>query len=157
MLAAFVGKGYAVARNAAELRAASGARLLGLFSDDSMDFEIDRASTPQPSYAEMVAGALKSLEKGPQGFFLFAENENTDTAGHRNDAATLMRDLWAFDEGVRVALEFQKRNPDTLVVVTGDHETGGLSITYAQRDLKEAREASLVERDPQAKPDDGKD
>jgi alkaline phosphatase len=85
----------------------------------------------------MVAAALKSLENSPQGFFLFAENENTDTAGHRNDAATLMRDLWAFDEGVRVALEFQKRHPDTLIVVTGDHETGGLSITYALRDLKD--------------------
>jgi alkaline phosphatase len=137
VLAAFVGKGYTVARNAAELRAASGARLLGLFSDDAMDFEIDRASTPQPSYAQMVAAALKSLENSPQGFFLFAENENTDTAGHRNDAAALMRDLWAFDEGVQVALEFQKRHPDTLIVVTGDHETGGLSITYAQRDLKD--------------------
>jgi alkaline phosphatase len=138
VLAAFAGKGYTVARNAAELRSAKGARLLGLFSDDAMDYEIDRASTPQPSYAEMVAAALKSLENSPRGFFLFAENENTDTAGHRNDAATLMRDLWAFDEGVRVALEFQKRHPDTLIVVTGDHETGGLSITYAQRDLKDA-------------------
>ncbi len=137
LLAAFVGKGYTVARNAAELRAASGARLLGLFSDDAMDFEIDRAATQQPSYADMVGAALKALEKSPNGFFLFAENENTDTAGHRNDAATLMRDLWAFDQGVQVALEFQKRNPDTLIVVTGDHETGGLSITYAQRDLKD--------------------
>ncbi len=136
--AAFVAKGYATPRNATELRAANASRLLGLFSDDSMDFEIDRGATAQPSYAEMVAGALKALEKSPNGFFLFAENENTDTAGHRNDAATLMRDLWAFDEGVKVALEFQKRNPDTLIVVTGDHETGGLSITYAQRDLKDA-------------------
>jgi alkaline phosphatase len=137
VLAAFAGKGYSVVRNAAELRAANGPRLLGLFSDDSMDFEIDRASTQQPSYADMVAAALKSLENSPRGFFLFAENENTDTAGHRNDAATLMRDLWAFDAGVQVALEFQKRHPDTLIVVTGDHETGGLSITYAQRDLKD--------------------
>ena len=137
VLAAFAGKGYAVARDAAGLRTAGGPRLLGLFADDAMDFEIDRASTSQPSYAEMVAAALNSLEGSPRGFFLFAENENTDTAGHRNDAAALMRDLWAFDEGVQVALEFQKRHPDTLIVVTGDHETGGLSVTYAQRDLKD--------------------
>lgn len=137
VLAAFAAKGYAVARTAAELRAASGPRLLGLFSDDAMDYEIDRAATGQPSYAEMVAAALKSLDRSPQGFFLFAENENTDTAGHRNDAAALMRDLWAFDAGVQVALEYQKRNPDTLVIVTGDHETGGLSVTYAQRDLRD--------------------
>ena len=137
VLAAFMSKGYAVARTADELRKMGGPRLLGLFADEAMDFEIDRASTLQPSYAEMVAVALKSLQDSPRGFFLFAENENTDTAGHRNDAAALMRDLWAFDEGVRVALEFQKRHPDTLIVVTGDHETGGLSITYAQRDLKD--------------------
>lgn len=138
VLAAFAAKGYAVLRNTADLRAASGARLLGLFSDGAMDYEIDRASTQQPSYAEMLGAALRALESSsPQGFFLFAENENTDTAAHRNDAAALMRDLWAFDEGVKVALEFQKRHPDTLIIVTGDHETGGLSITYAQRDLKD--------------------
>ncbi|NUZ08294.1 alkaline phosphatase [Piscinibacter koreensis] len=137
VLAAFVGKGYAVARTAADLRGVQGSRVLGLFSDDAMDFEIDRAPTTQPSYADMVTAALKALEGSPRGFFLFAENENTDTAGHRNDAAALMRDLWAFDEGVRVALEFQKRHPDTLIVVTGDHETGGLSVTYAQRDLRD--------------------
>ena len=139
VLSAFVGKGYAVARDAAELRKASGGpRLLGLFADDAMDAEIDRASTSQPSFAEMVSAALKSLDGSPRGFFLFAENENTDTDGHRNDAAALMRDLWAFDEGVQIALEFQKSHPDTLIIVTGDHETGGLSITYAQRDLKDA-------------------
>jgi alkaline phosphatase len=137
VVAAFAGKGYSVARTSGELRTARGPRVLGLFSDDAMDYEIDRAATQQPSFAEMVAAALKALESSPQGFFLFAENENTDTAGHRNDAAALMRDLWAFDAGVQVALEFQKRHPDTLIVVTGDHETGGLSITYAQRDLKD--------------------
>lgn len=137
LLAAFTAKGYAVTRDAAGLRAAGGPRLLGLFAEDAMAFEIDRAATAQPSYAEMVAAALKALENSPQGFFLFAENENTDTAGHRNDAAALMRDLWAFDAGVQAALDFQKRHPDTLVVVTGDHETGGLSVTYAQRDLSD--------------------
>lgn len=137
VLAAFRAKGYTVARNVTELKAASGKKLLGLFADDSMDYEIDRDPKVQPSYAEMVSAALKALEGSPNGFFLFAENENTDTAGHRNDAATLMRDLWAFGEGVRVALEFQKRHPDTLIIVTGDHETGGLSITYALRDLKD--------------------
>lgn len=137
VLAAFAAKGYGVVRDPAALRAAGRGRLLGLFADGAMDFEIDRSAAEQPSYADMVAAALKQLEQSPQGFFLFAENENTDTAGHRNDAATLMRDLWAFDDAVRVALEFQQRHPDTLIVVTGDHETGGLSITYAQKDLKD--------------------
>jgi alkaline phosphatase len=49
--------------------------------------------------------------------------------------AALMRDLWAFDDAVKVALEFQKQNPDTLVIVTGDHETGGFSPTYGRKNL----------------------
>jgi len=46
-----------------------------------------------------------------------------------------MRALWAFDDAVKVALDFQRANPDTLVIVVGDHETGGFSPTYALRDL----------------------
>src|SRR6185295_3171857 len=92
----------------------------------------------QPSFADMMRASLQALvPNSPQGFFLFIENENPDTAGHRNDAAALMRDLWAFDDGLRVALEFQRRSPDTLIIVTGDHETGGLSITYALKDLSD--------------------
>jgi alkaline phosphatase len=133
--AAFRAKGYAVARTPAELQAASAPRLLGLFAEGSMAYAIDRA-TDEPSFAEMTRAALRVLSaNSPQGFFLFVENENIDTAGHRNDAAALMRDLWAFDDAVRVALEFQRTSPDTLVIVTGDHETGGLSVTYAFVDL----------------------
>ena len=46
-----------------------------------------------------------------------------------------MRALWAFDDAVKVALDFQRRHPETLVIVTGDHETGGFSPTYALKDL----------------------
>ena len=120
----------------AELKAAAGGRLLGLFADEDMDFEIDRDAAQEPTTAEMAAAALRVLSQGsPGGFVLLVENENTDTAGHMNDAASLMRALWAFDDAVRVALEFQRRNPDTLVIVTGDHETGGFSPTYALKDL----------------------
>lgn len=135
--ALFRDKGYDYARDAAELRAARGARLLGLFAADDMDAEIDRDPAQQPSMAEMAVAALRALsQRSPQGFVLFLENENVDNAGHRNDIAALMRDLWAFDAAVKVALDFQQRHPDTLILVTGDHETGGLSITNALRDLE---------------------
>jgi alkaline phosphatase len=78
---------------------------------------------------------LKVLAPSPNGFVLLVENENVDTAGHHTDAAALMRALWAFDDAVKVALEFQRRHPQTLVIVTGDHETGGFSPTYAFKDL----------------------
>lgn len=135
VVAAFRAKGYTVATDAASLKAATGTRLLGLFANEDMDFEIDR-NPAEPSTADMARAALATLERNsPKGFVLLVENENTDSAGHRNDAAALMHALWAFDDAVEAALEFQKRSPDTLVVIAGDHETGGLSITYAQRDM----------------------
>jgi alkaline phosphatase len=138
MLAAFAAQGYEVVQTPGALRNAKGRRVLGLFADEDLGFELDRDADKEPSTAEMAAAALRALSAdNPNGFVLFIENENIDTAGHRNDAAALIRDLWAFDEAVQVALDFQKRAPDeTLVIVTGDHETGGLSVTYALRDLK---------------------
>ena len=135
VIAAFRTRGYQVATNTAELTAVPAGKLLGLFSEDDLDFEIDRDPAKEPTTAEMATAALKALEPSPNGFVLLVENENTDTAGHHNDAASLMRALWAFDDAVKVALDFQRRHPDTLVIVTGDHETGGFSPTYALKDL----------------------
>lgn len=136
IIATFRAKVYQVARNTAELNAANGPKLLGLFAEGDMDFEIDRDPAREPTIAEMTVAALKVLSReGPNGFVLLVENENTDTAGHANDAASLMRALWAFDDAVKVVLEFQRRSPDTLVIVTGDHETGGFSPTNALKEL----------------------
>jgi alkaline phosphatase len=138
MLAAFGAKGYTVVQDPAALRRASGRRVLGLFADEDLDFELDRDEAREPSTAEMAAAALRVLSaNNANGFVLFIENENIDTAGHRNDAAALIRALWALDEAAQVALDFQKQAPEeTLIIVTGDHETGGLSVSYALRDLK---------------------
>jgi alkaline phosphatase len=134
VIAAFKAKGYPVVRTPAELAATSGPKLLALFSDDDLDFELDRDPAKEPTTAEMAAAALRTLAQSPDGFVLLVENENVDTAGHHNDAASLMRALWAFDDAVKVAIEFQRQHPDTLLIVTGDHETGGFSPTNALRD-----------------------
>jgi alkaline phosphatase len=135
VIAAFAQKGYAVAQDTKAMKSAGGAKLLALFADEDMSFEIDRDPAKEPSMAEMTQAALKALSSSsPKGFVLFVENENTDTAGHYNDAAGVMRALWAFDEALKVALDFRGKAPnDTLVIVTGDHETGGMSVTYARR------------------------
>ena len=143
VVAAFRAKGYQIATNTAELKAAPGAKLVGLFADEDMDLELDRDPAKEPTTAEMAAAALRALsQQSPDGFVLLVENENTDTAGHGNDAASLMRALWAFDDAVTVALEFQRSRPDTLVIVTGDHETGGFSPTYALKDLSSLSSAN---------------
>jgi len=136
LVAAFAAKGYAIVGDTTALRAARGPRLLGLFARGDMQLELDRDPAKEPSTADMTKAALELLSRdSPKGFVLLVENENTDTAGHLNDAASLMRALWAFDDAVKVALEFRKRHPDTLLIVTGDHETGGFSPTYALRSL----------------------
>jgi alkaline phosphatase len=69
---------------------------------------------------------------GPDGFFIMAEGGRIDWSGHANDAATNLREVLALDDAVKVAFAFQERHPDeTLVVVTGDHETGGMSMGFA--------------------------
>jgi alkaline phosphatase len=131
-------RGFQCINSPSQIDSINGSKVLGLFAEEDIDFEIDRNHQEAPSFAQMVSAALKTLnvkQAKDRGFVLFAENENTDTAGHHNDVAALMRELWAFDDAVKVALEFQKRNPDTLIIVTGDHETGGFSPTYGRKNL----------------------
>lgn len=141
VIEAFRNKGYQYIDNPEDLEKVSASKLLGLFADEDIDYEIDRNPQEMPSLASMLSAGLKALNSSSRddnGFVLFAENENTDSAGHQNDVAALMRDLWAFDDAVKVALEFQKNNPNTLVIVTGDHETGGFSPTYGRKNLEPA-------------------
>ncbi|MGH8056440.1 MAG: alkaline phosphatase, partial [Candidatus Entotheonellia bacterium] len=150
LIAAFQARGYQVARNVQELRAATGPRLLGLFAEQDMRHEIDRDSSREPSIAEMAQAAIRMLSTGsPHGFVLLLETENTDTAGHRHDIAALIGDLWAFDRAVQLALQFQRRTfPETLLLVTGDHETGGLELTDALKNLRNTSSRDGFSRDP---------
>ena len=66
------------------------------------------------------------------GFFMMVEGGKIDYAGHSNDAATNLREVFAFDDAVKAAIDFAKEHPDdTLIVVTGDHETGGMTMGFA--------------------------
>jgi alkaline phosphatase len=126
-------KGYAVARTRTELTTTTGPRLLGLFAGADLGHEIDRYTTSQPSLGDMTEAALRVLARPDgKGFVLVVESEAVDSAGHANDVAALLHDLWAFDRAVQVALAFQAKAPgDTLVVVAGSHETGGFTPTLA--------------------------
>ncbi len=143
VIEAFQAKGYQYINTPEQLTKINSSKLLGLFAEEDLDYEIDRNAQQTPNLSQMVIAALQVLNQNSKknknrGFVLFAENENTDSAGHQNDVAALMRDLWAFDDAVKVALEFQKQNPDTLVIVTGDHETGGFSPNDIPKNLEPA-------------------
>ena len=104
-----------------------GTKSWSVFGANGMEFAID-ADGSQPTLAELVAKGVAVLDN-PQGFFIMCEGGKVDYAGHANDAATELREIQALDEAVKVARAFQDAHPDeTLVIVTGDHETGGLTL-----------------------------
>jgi len=133
MIAAFIRQGYTYASDKLELSRAKGSKLFGLFSLQEMSFELDRDKDKEPSVTEMTQAAIRFLEEGNQrGFMLFIENENTDTAGHLIDIASVIHAYREFDRAVGMAYEFYRKHPrETLILVTSDHETGGLGFTLS--------------------------
>ncbi|KJE97608.1 alkaline phosphatase [Capsaspora owczarzaki ATCC 30864] len=111
---------------------ASSLPILGLFAKSHMNYEIDRNPSQQPSLAEMVTKAIAILEDATkdsdQGFMLLVEGSRIDMAGHDNDPATEVRDILAYQDAVQVVKQYAQKNPNTLVVSTSDHETGGMTL-----------------------------
>ena len=130
--------GYKVAENREELNVSQKTdKLIGLFAQDAMAPELDRDATNQPSLAEMTDTAIEVLKKDKDGFFLMVEGSQIDWAGHDHDAAWAMKDAEAFEKALAEVLEFAKQDKNTLVVVAGDHDTGGMSVGgYGQYDAK---------------------
>jgi alkaline phosphatase len=124
-------EGYTIATNRQEWEALKpGCKSWTYFADKALDFSID-ADGSQPTLAEIVKKGIELLD-GPEGFFFMCEGGKIDYAGHANDAATNLRDILALDDAVKVALDFQERHPqETLIITTGDHETGGMSMGFA--------------------------
>ncbi|RLL73729.1 alkaline phosphatase [Ochrobactrum soli] len=131
--------GYAIVTDKNEL-AASGQsnqqNLLGLFHTGNMDVTLDRDFLKkgtvdkfpnQPGLVDMTKAALDKLSKNPDGFFLMVEGASIDKMSHPLDWERALVDTIEFDKAVGVAQEFAKNNPDTLIVVTGDH-THGVAI-----------------------------
>lgn len=104
-------------------------RMLGLFADTAMP----PASRRTPTLPAMTRKAIDVLARDREGFFLMVEGSQPDWRGHDNapiqDVVDEMRD---FDAAIGVALAYQRRVPDVLIIVVADHETGGLGIQLAR-------------------------
>jgi len=126
LIAEAVQAGYTYVWDGAGLRAAAvlnAPYVLGLFADGGMP----RPHTP--SLAEMTGHALTLLSPRPQGFFLMVEGGQIDWACHANDAVRAIGDTLDFDAAVAVALRYAAQTENTLVIVTSDHETGGMLLS----------------------------
>lgn len=130
--------GYVIARGYKDYqRKARKAEKLILFQTEeaskrqrnSLPYAIDRTSKDMTLQEVTRAGINFLTKKNKDGFFLMVEGGKIDWACHSNDAGTAFRELKDMDEAIQVAYEFYAQHPDeTLIVVTADHETGGLSL-----------------------------
>jgi alkaline phosphatase len=97
-------------------------KLLGLFADNGMP----RPFTP--TLAEMTETAITILSRDPDGFFLMVEGGQIDWAAHNNDAQNVIGDVIGFDTAVTIGRTYAQGNSNALIIVTADHETGGMSV-----------------------------
>lgn len=97
-------------------------KVLGLFSYDNMG-----AADMSPSLMKMTAKSLELLDND-NGFFLMVEGSNIDSYEHKSDMETVLGQMQGFDETVDYVLKWAQEYPGTLVIVTADHETGGVQL-----------------------------
>lgn len=127
--------GYIIARGIDEYQAKAGdADKMVLIQKDGTDasslpYAIDR-NEGDLTLAQITESAIDFLSRdNKKGFFLMVEGGKIDWACHSNDPATMVKEVIDMDNAVRVAYEFYKKHPkETLIVITADHETGGLGL-----------------------------
>ena len=139
----FAEAGYTLARGVEEYQAkrAEADKMILIQQEgadqSSLPYAIDRKEGDL-TLKQITESAVDFLMKdgGKKGFFLMVEGGKIDWSCHGNDAATTVREVMDMDEAVKVAYEFYKKHPkETLIVVTADHETGGLGLGYSKYEL----------------------
>ena len=125
------------------LKTKLGDRILGLFSEDHLAYDLEREEkqADQPSLQEMVDFAVDHLSKNPKGFFLMVEGGRIDHAAHDNNPKNIFGEMHAFDNAIGSVLK--RRQKDTLILVTADHETGGLALN-GYKSLEESKGEGIL-------------
>ena len=129
-------KGYTVVNTAKDIRAlnASSGKVYAvsprLQDDGAIPYTMDQTAD-DVTLAEFVQKGIDVLDN-EKGFFMMAESGKVDWACHANDAISTITDVLGFEKAIQAAVDFAKKHPEeTLILVTGDHETGGMTIGYA--------------------------
>jgi alkaline phosphatase len=136
LLAEAADAGYQVIETRDEMAALKPGPVVGLFGDDGLT-----TFSPEPMLSEMSEIAIKLLNSPDKDwfspkpeFFLMIEGSQIDWASHANDTDRVTRQTLLFDMAVREAIEFAQMDKKTLVIVTADHETGGLALEPNEAD-----------------------
>ena len=126
LVAEFKDLGYQYADSYTELLALpSGKPTLGLFADMGLSKALDDSNPHRLSV--LTESAIGHLEN-TNGFFLLVEASQVDWAGHANDIASAMGEMEDLEQTIKLLKNYVDMHPDTLVVLTADHSTGGLTI-----------------------------
>ena len=119
--------GFSYVQTKQQLLSDQNEQVLGLFADGGLPKMLDR-NKETPSLKDMTKTAIQRLNKDKDGFFLMIEGSQIDWAGHDNDAVAAMSEMEDFEQAYAAALDFARKDKETLVVVTADHSTGGFSL-----------------------------
>ncbi|PLR89866.1 alkaline phosphatase [Bacillus sp. T33-2] len=105
-------------------------KIWGSFAPSALAYDFDRKTTKpsEPTLAEMTEKAINTLNKDKDGFFLFVEGSKVDWAAHANDPVGMISDVLAFDDAVKKALDFAKKDGNTMVIAVSDHGNSGITM-----------------------------
>lgn len=128
-------KGYQLLKKRSDLKSVSKDKpLLGIFNAGALPYAVDRANISNlqdtPTLAEMATTAIAQMKDHPEGFVLQIEGGKVDWAAHANDVAGLIHDQLAFDEAVKVVMDFAEKDGETLVILTTDHGNANPGTIY---------------------------
>ena len=123
LIAEMQAKGYTFVDKLEDIAGAKGDKFLGLYDEYDLKPALDRG----PVLMESTRKALEMLD-GEQGFFLMIEGSQIDDWCHRNKVGHMCEELFDFDKVIGAVLEWAEKDGQTLVVVTADHNTGGLTL-----------------------------
>jgi alkaline phosphatase len=135
--------GYQVAQTKMDLSKISQGEqpVLGVFHESGLPYTIDQLSEPDlqariPTLAEMTRFAIDRMKGSPAGFALQIEAGKVDWAAHANDTPALIHDQLAFDEALKVAIDFAQADQETLVIITTDHGNANPGIHGCDNSIK---------------------
>ena len=129
LISNFEERGYSIVLNRQAMIEEDSDRIAGFFSPGGLPSE-----NRIPSLSEMTSKAVENLSSNENGFFLMIEGSQIDWGGHANNTPYVLREVKDFDDAIGVVLSFAEQNPGTLVIVTADHETGGMTINEVNRE-----------------------
>ena len=139
MYAAFAAKGIQVAKTRGEMMALKNdKKVLGVFAEDGLPYTIDRNNDKDlqatvPTLAEMTQKAIDHMKGNKKGFAMQIEGGKVDWGAHSNDIAAMLYDQAAFDDAIKVAIDFAEKDKETLVIITTDHGNANPGLIYGKK------------------------